>query len=212
MATAIIFGAPGAGKTVNSTLVPGKTLLLSTDNSSIVLKHFDRPNLTIKEAKDFAEYIRLFDDATTSKQYDTVITDCLTDIIDAFIVECRESGKFQDIRQAYMLAYTKIKSLVRRAAHCGTNCIFCCWEDADEFALPSGEITTRLSPMLPAKIKQQVCGLCNVIAYVTTAVDKEGKKRWYYVTEGGPTLMCKDQIACRKNCMPNDIFNIKEDK
>ena len=40
MATAIIFGAPGAGKTVNSTLVPGKTLLLSTDNSSIVLKHF----------------------------------------------------------------------------------------------------------------------------------------------------------------------------
>lgn len=212
MATAIVFGPPGAGKTCNSTLVPGKTLLLSTDNSSIVLKHFDRPDLTIKEAKDFSEYIRLFDDATTSKQYDTVITDCLTDIIDAFIVECRESGKFQDIRQAYMLAYTKIKSLVRRAAHCGTNCIFCCWEDADEFSLPSGEVTTRLSPMLPAKIKQQVCGLCNVIAYVTTAVDKEGKKRWYYVTEGTPTMMCKDQIACRKNCMPENIFNIKEDK
>lgn len=210
MATAIIFGAPGSGKTVNSTSVPGKTLLLSSDNSAIVLKHFDRPDLTVKEAKTFAEYIALFDAATTSKQYDTVITDCLTDIIDCFIVECRESGKFQDIRQAYMMAYTKIKALVRRAAHCGTDCIFNCWEDSEELSLPSGEIANRLSPMLPAKIKQQVCGLCNVIAYVTTAVDKEGKKRWYYVTEGGPALMAKDQLACRKNCMPADIF--KEEK
>lgn len=210
MATAIVFGAPGAGKTVNSTLVPGKTLLLSTDNSAVVLKHFDRPDLTIKVAKSFKEYIDLFDGATESKQYDTVITDCLTDIVDAYIVECRESGKFQDIRQAYMLAYTKIKALVRRAAHCGTNCIFCCWEDAEEITLPTGEIVNRLSPMLPAKIKQQVCGLCNVIAYVTTAVDKSGKKRWYYITEGGPALMVKDQLACRKSCMPEDIF--KEDK
>ena len=207
MATAIVFGAPGSGKTVNSTLVPGKTLLLSSDNSAIVLKHFDRKNLTVKEAKSFKEYIALFDDATADKQYDTVITDCLTDIIDGFIVECRESGKFQDIRQAYMLAYTKIKALVRRAAHCGTDCIFTCWEDSEEISLPNGEIANRLSPMLPAKIKQQVCGLCNVIAYVTTAVDKDGKKRWFYVTEGGPALMVKDQLECRKNCLPENIFN-----
>ena len=206
MATAIVFGAPGSGKTVNSTLVPGKTLLLSSDNSAIVLKHFDRKNLTVKEAKSFKEYIELFDDATASKQYDTVITDCLTDIIDGFIVECRESGKFQDVRQAYMLAYTKIKALVRRAAYCGTDCIFNCWEDTEEISLPSGEIANRLSPMLPAKIKQQVCGLCNVIAYVTTAVGKDGNKRWYYITEGSPALMAKDQLACRKNCLPENIF------
>lgn len=207
MATAIVFGAPGSGKTVNSTLVPGKTLLLSSDNSAIVLKHFNRKNLTVKEAKSFKEYIELFDDATASKQYDTVITDCLTDIIDGFIVECRESGKFQDVRQAYMLAYTKIKALVRRAAYCGTDCIFNCWEDTEEISLPSGEIANRLSPMLPAKIKQQVCGLCNVIAYVTTAVGKDGNKRWYYITEGSPALMAKDQLACRKNCLPENIFD-----
>ena len=207
MATAIVFGAPGSGKTVNSTLVPGKTLLISSDNSAIVLKHFDRKNLTVKEAKSFKEYIELFDDATASKQYDTVITDCLTDIIDGFIVECRESGKFQDVRQAYMLAYTKIKALVRRAAYCGTDCIFNCWEDTEEISLPSGEIANRLSPMLPAKIKQQVCGLCNVIAYVTTAVGKDGNKRWYYITEGSPALMAKDQLACRKNCLPENLFD-----
>lgn len=207
MATAIIFGSPGAGKTINSTLVPGKTLLISSDNSAVVLKNFDRPNLTVKEVGTFKDFIAEFETATQSHQYDTVIIDCLTDIIDGFIVECRENNTFNDIRQAYMAVYNKVKFLVRKAAHCNSNVILNCWEDIEEISLPSGEIVNRLSPMLPAKIKQQVCGLCNVIAYVTTAMDKEGKKRWYYVTEGSTALMVKDQLACRKNFMPENIFN-----
>ena len=207
MATAICFGSPGSGKTVNSTLVPGKTLLLSSDNSAIVLKNFKRENLTIKEVASFKEYLEQFDAATESKQYDTIITDCLTDLIDGFIVECRENKAFNDIRQAYMLVYTKVKALARKAAHCGTDCIFNCWEDVEEITTPNGEIKNRLSPMLPSKIKQQVCGLCNVIAYIATATDKNGQKCWYYVTEPRDTLMVKDQIACRQTIMPADIFN-----
>ena len=206
MSTAIIFGAPGSGKTVNSTLLPGKNLLLSSDNSAVVLKRFERPNLTIKVVTSFKEYIDEFDKATESKQYDHIITDCLTDIIDAFIVECRESGKFGDIRQAYMVAYTKIKALVRRAAYCDTHCVFNCWEDVEQITSATGEFITYRSPMLPAKIKQQVCGLCNIIAYVTTATDKGGNKRWYYITDGNPSLMCKDQLFTRRSCMPEDLF------
>ena len=48
----------------------------------------------------------------------------------------------------------------------------------------------------------------NVVAYINTATDKDGKKRWYFVTEETPSLYAKDQIACRKNCMPEDIFTI----
>ena len=206
MATAIIFGAPGTGKTVNSTLVPGKTLLLSSDNSAVVLNNFKRDNLTIKPVATFKDYLDEFEKATTSKQYDTIITDCLTDIIDGFIVECRENKAFNDIRQAYMLVYTKVKALARKAAHCGTDCIFNCWEDVEEITTPSGEVKNRFSPMLPAKIKQQVCGLCNVIAYVTTAEDKNGNKRWYYVTEARDTLMVKDQLGCAKSLMPENLF------
>ena len=206
MATAIIFGAPGTGKTVNSTLVPGKTLLLSSDNSAVVLNNFERQNLTIKPVATFKEYLDEFEKATTSKQYDTIITDCLTDIIDGFIVECRESKAFNDIRQAYMLVYTKVKALARKAAYCGTDCIFNCWEDVEEITTASGEVKNRLSPMLPSKIKQQVCGLCNVIAYVATAKDKDNNKRWYYVTEASDTLMVKDQLGCAKSIMPENLF------
>ena len=206
MATAIIYGAPGSGKTVNSTLIPGKTLLLSSDNSAVVLNNFKRENLTVKTIATFKDYLDEFEKATTSKQYDTIITDCLTDLIDGYIVECRESKAFNDIRQAYMLVYTKVKALARKAAYCGTDCVFNCWEDIEEITTPSGEIKNRLSPMLPSKIKQQVCGLCNVIAYVTTATDKEGNKRWYYVTEARDTLMVKDQLGCAKSLMPENLF------
>ena len=59
-----------------------------------------------------------------------------------------------------------------------------------------------------AKILDNICGLMNVVGYINTATDKDGNKRWYYVTEGKPTLIAKDQIACRKNCMPQDIFTV----
>lgn len=207
MATAIIYGAPGTGKTINTTRIPGKTLLLSSDNSASVLKNFERPDLTIKEVKNFKEFIDGFEAATTSKQYDNIIVDCLTDLIDAYIVEIRENGFSGDIRQHYLAIYTKVKFLVRKAAFCETNCVFNCWEDIEQVTLNSGEIVNRVSPMLPAKIKQQVCGLCNVVGRVSSAIDKQGDRQWYFSTEAGrETVMAKDQLFLRKSCLPESLF------
>ena len=212
MAVMCLYGQPGSGKTVNATRLPGKSLLISSDNSAIVLKNFDRPNLTVKEAQGFKEFVEIFEEATANKQYDNIIVDCLTDLIDAYIVEIRENGFSGDIRQYYLAVYTKVKFLVRKAAFCDTNVVFSCWEDIETVTLPTGEIATRVSPMLPAKIKQQVCGLCNIVAYVTSANDKQNVKQWFYVTEGSPTVMAKDQLFMRKSCMPENAFVAPEAK
>ncbi len=213
MAVMCLYGQPGSGKTVNATRLPGKSLLISGDNSAIVLKNFDRPNLTIKVAKNFKEFVDCFEEATANKQYDNIIADCLTDFIDAYITEIRENGFSGDIRQHYLAIYTKVKFLVRKAAFCDTNVVFNCWEDIESVTLPSGEIVNRVSPMLPSKIKQQVCGLCNIVAYVTSAVGKQsGVKQWYYITEGQPTIMAKDQLYLRKSCMPEEAFTAPEEK
>ena len=136
--------------------------------------------------------------------------DCLTDLIDAYIVEIRENGFSGDIRQHYLAIYTKVKFLVRKAAFCNTNCIFNCWEDVETITLENGEIANRVSPMLPAKIKQQVCGLCNIVARVTSAVDKQGVRQWYFATEGNEVRMAKDQLYLRKSCMPENLFTKTE--
>lgn len=211
MAVMCLYGQPGSGKTVNATRLPGKTLLISSDNSALVLKNFDRPNLTVKPASSFKEFVDGFEAATASKQYDNIVVDCLTDLIDSYIVEIREKGFSGDIRQYYLAVYTKVKALTRKAAFCDTNVVFNCWEDATEKTLPSGEVVNYISPMIPAKIKQNVCGLCNIVAYVTSA-EKDGKRQWYYVTEGGPTYMAKDQLYMRKSCLPENVFTAPEVK
>ena len=128
-----------------------------------------------------------------------------------YVVEIREKGISGDIRQHYLAIYTKVKFLVRQSAFCGTNCVFNCWEEVETVTLPSGEVVNRVSPMLPSKIKQQVCGLCNIVAYVTSGVGKQSKvKQWYYITEGGPTIMAKDQLFMRKSCLPEDAFTEPE--
>lgn len=212
MAVMCLYGQPGSGKTVNATRLPGKSLLISSDNSAIVLKNFKRPNLVVKEAQGFKNFVDIFEEATANKQYDNIIVDCLTDLIDAYIVEIRENGFAGDIRQYYLAVYTKVKFLVRKAAFCDTNVVFNCWEDVEAITLPTGEAATRVSPMLPAKIKQQVCGLCNIVAYVTSALDSQKVKQWFFVTEGSPTVMAKDQLFLRKSCMPENAFTAPEVK
>ena len=212
MSNALIYCQSGGGKTCNSTLVKapkrGKNLLICTDNSSIVLQNFERPNLEIINVSTVKEFIDAYRDGYESQNYDNIILDNLSDLIDMWLLELDDSGKFRDFRQAYQLVYQSLKRLSRESTTLDCNTIFTAWSDNVEITLPSGEVKTRLQPKIPAKILDNVCGLMNVVAYISTANDKDGNKRWYYVTEGTPTLMAKDQIACRKNCMPEDIFTI----
>lgn len=216
MANALIYCQSGGGKTCNSTLVAaprrGKNLLVCTDNSSIVLQNFERPNLDVFNVSNVKEFVDAYRTGYESKKYDNIIPDNLSDLIDMWLLELDDSGKFKDFRQAYQLVYQSLKRLSRESTTLDCNTIFTAWSDNIEITLPSGEIATRLQPKIPSKILDNVCGLMNVVAYINTTTDKEGNKRWYYVTEGNPRLMAKDQIACRKFCMPEDIFTPPEAK
>lgn len=212
MANALIYTQSGGGKTVNSTLVSatkrGKNLLICTDNSSIVLQNFDRPNLVIENVSTVKEFVDAYRNGYESQKYDNIILDNLSDLIDMWLLELDDSGKFRDFRQAYQLVYQSLKRLSRESTTLDCNTIFTAWSDNVEITLPTGEVVTRMQPKIPSKILDNVCGLMNVVAYINTAPDKDGNKRWYYVTEGKPTLMAKDQIACRRSCIPEDIFTI----
>ena len=216
MANALIYTQSGGGKTCNSTLVAApnrkKNLLICSDNSSIVLNNFDRPNLDIKNVSTVKDFIDAYQAGYQSKKYDNIILDNLSDLIDMWLLELDASGKFKDFRQAYQLVYQSLKRLSRESTMLDCNTIFTSWSDNVEITLPTGEVATRLQPKIPPKILDNVCGLMNVVAYINTATDKDGNKRWYYVTEGKSTLIAKDQIGCRKSCMPQDIFNVATKK
>lgn len=216
MANALLFAPAGGGKTVNSTrvLAPnrGKNLLICTDNSSIVLRNFDRPNLDIVPVSTSDEFLLAYRNGYESKKYDNIILDNLSDLFDLWILELgtpeqQEKGAPKDLRQQYFYVYQQLKRLTRESTAVDCNTIFTAWSDAFQYTLPSGEQVTRLQPKLPMKILDNVCGLMNIVGYVAS---KEGK--WWYITEPSQGLLAKDQIGCRKYCMPEDLFLIKEAK
>ena len=234
MAVALIYGPAGAGKTTNSTLVKGgyvgiedgklkqykprgKNKLLCSDNSSIVLNNFERPNLDIEATWNWLDkdkngkaqdcFNSQFKKAIESNAYDNIIVDNVTSIFNNAIIELDDSGKYKDMRQAYSLIYNGLRRLVWEAAQAKTNVIFNCWHNTEDIPNPdgSGTIVTRITPKLPMKIMDDFIGMCNICAYINTA-DRDGQKAWYYILEGKPTMYAKDQLYCRKSCMPEDLF------
>lgn len=213
MANALIYGSSGSGKTVNSTLVRadkrGKNLLICSDNSSIVLNNFERKNLDIINVTNSTDFVKAYDEACESQKYDNIICDNLSDLFDMWILELEESGLNRDLRQNYQLVYQSLKRLSRKSTACDTNTIFTAWADQAEVTIPGGERIQRLQPKLPMKIIDNICGLMNVVGFVTTAM-KGDQKVWFYVTEGNQSIMAKDQIQNRKSCMPEDVFGGKK--
>ena len=232
MAVALIYGPAGAGKTTNSTLVKsgyvsiekgklvhhkarGKNLLLCSDNSAIVLSNFERPNLEVEYTWNWLERDKFgkeqecfesqFSKAVESNAYDNIIVDNVTSLFNNAIIELDDSGKFKDMRQAYSVVYNGLRRLVWKAAQAKTNVIFTAWNVAEDYPLPDGSMTKKITPKLPMKILDDFIGMCTICAYVNTA-EKDGEKKWYYVLEGRPTMYAKDQLYCRKACMPEDLF------
>lgn len=223
MANALIYGPSGSGKTTNSTLVRtrtrGKNLLLCSDNSHVVLRNFERPNVDIRviehwmdetpDGKKQSHFNAQFEKAVASKRYDTIIVDNVSDLFDMAILELEASGRYRDMRQAYLLVYQNLKRLVREAGRVDCDVIFTAWRDVTEITLASGQKAQCISPKLPMKILDNFLGLCNIVAYINTA-EKDGQKRWYYHLVGSETMYAKDQLYNRKTCLPEDIFTGKE--
>jgi phage nucleotide-binding protein len=227
---ALVYGPSGSGKTVNTTTVEtkerGRNLLINTDNSAIVLRNFDRPNLDVVKANHW-EYdyevssreiahdsvVYLLDNAISSGKYDNIIVDCLTDMFDLGILEMEASGKYKDMRRAYMIMYHTIKRLIRKSGDAGTDIIWTAWEKVTMIPNVDGTEFPRVEPDIPAKIINQVCGLCNIVGRVEHGKNKDGKEMWLYNCKGSSSMIAKDQFMNRQYILPNEIFKAnKEEK
>lgn len=215
MSVAMIYCRSGGGKTVNSTLVNGeKNLLLCSDNSAIVLNNFERPNLTVKRithcVRDNTDdresfYEMVLDEA--EKGWSNIIIDNLSDLFDMWILELEEKhAGSKDRRQDYQLVYNMLKRITRKATMFNCNVIFTAWCETRSLVAPDGKPYINTIPKLPEKVLDNICGLCNVVGYVTHAADKQGAEHWWYVTKPTKEFYAKDQLFNRDYCKPQLVF------
>ena len=216
MATVMIWGSPGSGKTVAATAPKNeKILLLCSDNSSVVLNMFDRKNVTVERVEHWIDpgdgknyFSKQFEVGLASGKYTLIVVDNLTDMKELAIQEIEEQGKIKDIRQIYNAVYMGIKRLTRMAANAKCHVTFTAWDDAEEITKLDGSLGIRQYPNLPKKILPQVLGLCNVVGQMAKAT-KDGKTVWFMVTEDSETRYgCKDQLGGRKSILPEKLFEV----
>lgn len=214
MANALLYCQSGGGKTVNSTKVEGKkNLLMCSDNSQVVLNNpeFKRDNLDIKIIITYEEFLNDFETAVESKKYENIIIDNLSDIFDLAILEMEASGKYKDMRKAYLIVYQALKRLARKSGQVGCNVLFTCWETFDDdIVMPDGSIGKRIKPRLPEKIIDSILGLCNVVGRIENKLGSDGKVHYYYNYSGSAKMYGKDQLFNRKYGKPENIFNGKD--
>lgn len=223
MATAMIWGSPGSGKTVAATAPKNeKILLLCSDNSSIVLNMFDRKNVTVERVEhwirqggedDTNYFSAQFEAGVASGKYTLVVVDNLTDLKELALQEIEDDGKIKDIRQIYQSVYMGIKRLTRIAANAKCHVTFTAWDDTEEITKQDGTLALRHMPNLPKKILPQVLGLCNISGQMAKMPNKNNEMVWFLITEDSETRYgCKDQLYGRKSVMPEKLFEAPEVK
>lgn len=177
------------------------------------MNNFERSNLTVhkithcvkESASDETAFMKLAETAA-EQGYDNIIIDNLSDLFDMWILELEEKGGSKDKRQDYQLVYNQLKRLVRKATMFKCNVIFTAWQETRQLVTPDGTPYVNTMPKLPEKILDNVCGLCNVVGYVTHAADKQGNMRWWYVTKPTKEFYAKDQLFNRDAVYPEMIF------
>lgn len=218
---ALIYCKSGGGKTVNSTLVNApvrkRNLLLCSDNSEIVLNNFERPNLDIQkithcvksrtDPNDTDYFLSQVEKLVETKKYDNIVIDNLSDLFDMWILELDEIGNSKDKRQDYQLVYQNMKRLVRKATMYNCNVIFTAWLDVTQMSTPEGTPYLQYSPKLPAKILDNICGLCNVVGLIQAMQNDNGEKIWYYNLTPTKEVYAKDQLFNRQACKPESVFD-----
>lgn len=220
MSVAMIWGSPGSGKTVAATAPKKEKIkLLCSDNSAVVLNMFDRKNVEVERVEHWIDqgdgkyFTKQFEDALNSGKYTLIVVDNLTDIKEMALLDIEEQGRIKDIRQVYQIVYQAIKRLTRMAANARCHVTFTAWDDGEEITKADGTLALRQQPNLPAKIRPQVIGLCNIVGQMAKAKDKSGTMRWFLITEDSETRYgCKDQLYGRKSIMPENLFEAPEVK
>lgn len=223
---AIIYAAPGSGKTVSLALIKtkGKKLIIDIDKSSQVLRTQEAVNKIegLKENLEnidiieigldinkFLEVLKWLEDGAY-KNYELICLDNISELENQMLTEYGRISKNDGAPELihYNRTQFKIVDYVRRLRALDTHKIITAWEDREDIIYPSGEKYTQSVPKLSGKSADNVCGNCNIVAKICM-----GKNERYFQLERTPSVYAKDQLKGRKYCsLQNLIYEEKGEK
>ncbi|EGQ3092890.1 AAA family ATPase [Staphylococcus pseudintermedius] len=213
--TYLIYGKPGSGKTHTLNFLPGKTLYVNVDKSERPLKgndNIDILNFNSHEAwQEWGDLMKWFaENKQTLNNYDTIVIDNLSELFRSMLANLGRTGKNQRVPE--MSHYQRVDFFtidsLRFLQSLGKRLVFLAWETNYDFYTPAGQQITQSVPDIRKTIRDNVAGLCQVVARLI--VNKESGKRGFILM---PTnnVFAKNQLDDREHCLQSELFKVGEE-
>lgn len=207
--TYLIYGSPGSGKTSAVKHFPGNTLVLDIDRTTRVLKGCENVDIlkvdNIKTWSDWSSLISKRLPETDLSKYDNIVVDNVSELERCILSDLGSAGKNNGVPSQGDYQYLQFKlvnSLRFMKQSLDKNIIWTAWETTDLFTTAEGQQFNRAYPTINHKVRDNICGLCDVVARVT--INKDGERG--FVLTSTNSIYAKNQIDDRKGCLHKDLI------
>lgn len=224
--TALFYCKPGVGKSTAIGLIAerseGNTLVLDVDRTITrtlakkeVVKDFSKVLVQeVDNVNTWDSWTALLQEITpewlAANNIKTVAVDNISELERCILSDLGAKGKNKGVPAMadYQYVQFKLVNSLRYMKAWGVNIIWTAWEVAEPFVYPDGTQYTRLMPKISNKIVDNICGLCDVVGWIT--VNKDGEHG--ILLESSPNVCAKNQIDARKGCKVEEFIEKKKEE
>lgn len=203
----LIYGKAGLGKTSLIKNMPGKTLVLSLDNSSKVLagtKNVDIIDFYREHPTEaITDFLNDVDDVLGD--YDNLVIDNVSSLqSDWFVQMARESASGLQNELQHFSRWTNFFLRVLTAIYSKPiNIYVTAWEDVRDLNLETGQIISQYIPQIRTSVLNQLLGLTDVVGRIVVNA-KTGARG--LILEGSEGTYAKNRLDNRTACKIEDLF------
>lgn len=227
--TALLYCKPGVGKSTAIGLIAeksnGNTLVLDVDRT--ITRTLAKGEVVKDTSKVFVQEvdnINTFDSWTQllkdigadggkflkDNGITTVAVDNISELERCILSDLGSKGKNKGVPAMadYQYMQFKLVNSLRYMKSWGVNIVWTAWESAEAFTHPDGTQYTRLMPKISSKILDNICGLCDIVGWIT--INKDGEHG--ILLESTTNIYAKNQVDVRKGCKVEDFIEAIERK
>lgn len=220
--TALLYCKPGVGKSTAIGLIAekseGNTLVLDVDRTiTRTLAKGDVVKDTTKVIVSPIDNINTFEAWTETlkeitpeflKEHNirTVAVDNISELERCILSDLGNKGKNKGVPAMadYQYMQFKLVNSLRYMKSWGVNIVWTAWETSEQFTHPDGTQYTRLLPKISQKIVDNICGLCDIVGWISINKGEHG-----ILLEATQNIYAKNQVDTRKGCKVEDFVQPK---
>lgn len=134
----------------------------------------------------------------------TVAVDNISELERCILSDLGSKGKNKGVPAMadYQYMQFKLVNSLRYMKTWGVNIIWTAWEASEQYTHPDGTQYTRLLPKISTKIVDNICGLCDIVGWIT--INKDGEHG--ILLDATTNIYAKNQVDDRKGCKVNEFI------